>query len=178
MTDEDLERWLDGHRDIWPTTAKFYAWLRGGLRKSIWQFHPVKLAYKNKQVVKAPDGYNGRAKKIVRCALTGDYIGISVAEVDHVDGNVSLRCVGDILPFLLHLACPDKLQVVSKDAHKVKSYAEKMNISFDEALLAKRAIKIEGGDWKGWLGSYGRHNVAAKDKRKTIIETLRELENG
>jgi hypothetical protein len=32
------------------------------------------------------------------------------------------------------------MQVVSKEAHKVKSYAERMGMSFEEALLEKRVI--------------------------------------
>ena len=174
MTDEDMKKWLDKHRDIWPTDAKFYSWLRSGLRKSVWQFHPVKLAYKNKCVVPPPVGYTGRAKRLVVCGLTGEYVGVSAAEVDHVDGNVSLRCVDDILPFLLHLACPDKMQVVSKDAHKVKSYAERWGISFEEALLVKRAIQIESGDWKQFLRENNAPIPLAKDKRKAIIAILKE----
>ena len=32
------------------------------------------------------------------------------------------------------------MQVVGKEAHKVKSYAERMGMSFEEALLEKRVI--------------------------------------
>lgn len=34
------------------------------------------------------------------------------------------------------------MQLVSKDGHKIKSYADKYNISFEEAYIIKTAIAI------------------------------------
>ena len=65
----------------------------------------------------------------------------SKMEIDHIQGNVSLNDWSDVLPFIQHLcATKDNMQVVGKEAHKVKSYAERMGMSFEEALLEKRVI--------------------------------------
>ncbi|MNL63275.1 hypothetical protein D3C87_1874000 [compost metagenome] len=36
----------------------------------------------------------------------------------------------------------DELQFVSKDAHRIKSYAEKQGIAFELALVEKKAIEL------------------------------------
>ena len=174
MTDSELTAYLDQYRHIWPTDASFFTWLRGNLRGSIWNHNPVKLDFKKSQVRKPPLDYAGRAKGIIKCQLSGKWIAASNAQVDHVEGNVSLRCVDDILPFVLHMACPQELQCVSPEAHKIKSYAEKMGISYEEAALAKKAIEIEGQDWRAFLEENGiaSKNVKAKDRRKEIIAVL------
>ena len=175
MTDDELNMYLNNYRHIWKTNAEFYTWLRGSLRKALWQFNPIKLDFKkHTPSLPPPEGYTGRAKMFVQCALSGDLVPKSTTEVDHVEGNVSLRCIDDILPFVFHLALPQQLQVVSKEAHKIKSYAEKQGISFEEAVVVKKAIEIEKGDWKKWLSDRGVDvkTIKAKDKRKFIIDVL------
>lgn len=75
--------------------------------------------------------------------MSGDWTPKSYLEVDHIEGNVSLKNWEDVLPFIQHL-CTDKsnMQLVSKEAHKIKSYAEKQNISFKEAQIIKQTIQI------------------------------------
>jgi hypothetical protein len=136
------EPWIE-FKDIWPTKSAFFTWLRSGLRKSIWQFYPPKLQFKNSQTYKPSQEYTGRAKKLVRCYLTGEEIAVSYAEIDHVEGNVSLKDWDDLLPFIRHLcASKENMAVVSKEAHKIKSYAERMGITFEEAVLEKKLIEI------------------------------------
>lgn len=129
---------------VWPTKAAFFSWLRGGLRKSIWQFYPPKLEFKNESCHTPPDGYTGRAKSGTYCALTGDWTGKSKLEVDHIKGNASLTDWDDVLSFIQHLCCDkSNMQLVDKEAHKVKSYAEKWGISFELALITKKVIALE-----------------------------------
>ena len=33
--------------DIWKTKAAFFAWLRGGLRRAVWEKYPPKIKFKN-----------------------------------------------------------------------------------------------------------------------------------
>lgn len=128
----------------WKTKAEFFTWLRSGLRKSVWQFYPPKLEYKNEQCGKPPEGYTGRAKSGALCALTGEWVGKSKLEVDHLVGNASLREWEDVLPFILHLCCEkENMQLVDRDAHRIKSYAERMGISFELAVATKKAIRME-----------------------------------
>lgn len=129
---------------IWKTEASFWSYLRGGLRRGLWEKSPIKLDFKNKNVSKPPDDYTGRAKTGSYCALTGEWVGKSASEVDHKEGNVSLLSEEDILDFIKHLVPPpDSLQLVGKEAHKTKSYAERQGISFEEAAATKKAIQIE-----------------------------------
>ena len=132
--------------DIWKTEAAFWTYLRGGLRRGLWEKSPIKLSYKVSQLEKPPVGYIGRAKSGAKCHLTGVWTGNSKLEVDHLKGNVSLRSWEDVLSFILHLVPPpNSLGLAEKEAHKIKSYSEKEGISFEEAVAAKKAIAIEKG---------------------------------
>jgi len=163
--------------DIWPTKSSFFTFLRGSLRRAVWEKYPVKLQFKNEQCDPPPVGYTGRAKSGTNCALTGEWEGKSKLEVDHIKGNVSLQDWEDVLPFVQHLcASKDNLQLVTKAAHKIKSYADRMGITFEEASIVKEAIaicKIKGND-KVWLEAKGiiPDSNAAK-RRKQIEDKLR-----
>jgi len=172
------EPWIE-FKDIWPTKSAFFTWLRSGLRKSIWQFYPPTLQFKISQTYKPSSEYKGRAKKLVKCYLTGEEIGVSAAEIDHVEGNVSLRDWEDLLPFIRHLcASKENMAVVSKEAHKIKSYAERMGISFEEAVIQKEVIAIcKAKKDSIWLKEHGiiPSSTAAK-RRKQIEEYMKNAE--
>ena len=174
MTDDDLTAYLDNHRDIWPSNSAFFTWLRGAMRKAIWQFHPIKLKYKKSCVQPPPPEYAGRAKGLIQCALTGEWVGQSMAEVDHVVGHSSFKCVDDLLPYMMHLALPRELQCVSKEAHKVKSYAERMGISFEDALVEKRAIALVESGGEQWLRDRGVVVPKKKDLRKILVQEIKK----
>lgn len=119
----------------------------------------------------------GRAKSGAECALSGQWTGKSKLECDHVEGHVSLLCWEDVLPFILHLVPPKgSLQLVDKEMHKVKSYSERMGISFTEALLIKKAIEIQNTKQdKQWLSERGiTPSSNAAKRRAQIIEKLKE----
>ena len=130
--------------EIWPTKAKFFSWLRGCLRGGVWNKYPPKLMYKKSLCqVPSPELYKGRAKAGGVCALTGEWNVQSKMEVDHIHGNVSLNDWDDVTSFIQHLcASGSNMQVVGKEAHKVKSYAERQGITFEEALLEKKVIAL------------------------------------
>ena len=114
-----------------------------GLRRAIWETYPLKISFKNSLCKPPPADYVGRAKSGAVCSLTGEWTAKSYLEVDHIVGNASLREWEDVLPFIQHLcASQDNMQLVSKDAHKIKSYAEKHNLSFEEAYVVKQVIKM------------------------------------
>lgn len=160
---------------IWPTKAAFFVWLRGSLRRAVWNTYPLKIELIKEASVPKPEGYNGKAKKFAKCSLTGKVIPKSQCQVDHIVGNASLQSWEDLLPFVKHL-CTDKdnLQIVSKDAHKIKSYAERHKISFEEACDIKEAIAIiKSKKDKEWLKSYGINpENNAKKRREQIIKKL------
>lgn len=161
---------------IWPTKASFFNFLRGNLRRAVWEKWPLKLEFKNEVCKPPPEDYIGRAKSGTYCALSGVWTGKSAAEIDHVQGHVSLQDWEDVLPFIQHL-CASKgdMQYVSAEAHKIKSYAERKGISFDDALVEKQAIAIcKTKKDKQWLIDHGvEPNGNSLKRRAQIIHILK-----
>lgn len=171
----DYKPWEE-YPNIWATESQFWTYLRGSLRRGVWEKSPIKITFKNKNCHKPPKGYTGRAKSGAECALTGQWVGKSKLQVDHITGEQSLTCWEDVLPFIQHLIPPNgSLQLVDPDAHKIKSYAEKQGISFEEACIQKEAIAIQKGNDKAWLK---RHHIVpatnAKLRREQIVNFLRK----
>ncbi len=129
--------------DIWKTKSAFFAWLRGGLRRAIWEKYPPKIQFKNGKCTVPPVGYQGKAKSGTECSLTGVWTAKSYLEVDHIEGNASLKDWDDVTDFIQHLCTNTaNMQLVTKEAHKIKSYAERQGISFEDAALEKKVIQI------------------------------------
>lgn len=169
-----FEPWV-WYPDIWPTKSKFYTWLRGALRNAVWNKSPIKITFKNNACSKPPDDYTGRAKSGAYCALSGDWDGKSALQVDHIIGNISLNDEDDILDFLKHLIPPpNTLQLVTKEAHKIKSYAEKQGITFEEAWIQKQAIAlISSKQDKAFIQAKGVTPASnAKARREQLIQIL------
>ena len=174
------EPW-EAHPEIWATKSKFFTWLRGGIRLAVWNKYPPKLTFKNKVCKPPPEGLETRAKTGSHCALSGEWVGKSKSEVDHIIGNASLRGWEDLTGFIQHL-CTDhsNMQLVSKEAHKIKSYAERMNISFTEAVLVKKAIafgKLPISEQKEYLLLHsvgGKSMMNAKARKGAYLEILKK----
>lgn len=166
----------ESYPHIWKTKAAFFSWLRGGLRRGLWEKYPPKLEFKNKVCKPPPEGYTGKAKSGIECALTGEWEGKSKLEIDHRSGNVSLKDWEDLLPFVMHLCfdSDDKVQAVKKEAHKVKSYAEKMGISFAEALAEKKTIEICKST-QGAIDFILNHNITPGKNAKIRRQQVREI---
>ena len=139
---------LEKCKHIWKSEAAFMAWIRGGIRGGLWNKHPVKLDFIKSNRVQIPNP-NPKGKKATvwgaTCALTGNIVPISEIQVDHVVGGHSLKDISDIQAFIeaIVLVTEEDLQLVSKEAHAVKSYAEKQGITFEEALLEKKVIAFK-----------------------------------
>lgn len=171
------EPWIEAPH-IWKTKAAFFASLRGSLRRAVWEKWPLKLEFKNQACAAPPPGYTGRAKSGNYCALTGVWVGKSAAEIDHIHGHVSLQGWEDVLPFIQHLcASKENMQYVEKEAHKIKSYAERMGISFKDAMATKRAISICKNKLdKEFLLLHGIEPASNATKRRKQVEEV--LRNG
>ena len=181
---EDKKLW-EIYPHIWATESAYMSWLRGGIRRYLWSKNPVKLEFIKQNRVKIPNpNPKGKVKEVWGgvCALTGKTYPIGDMEVDHKEGNHSLKTLDDLVPFVkgIVMITLDDLQLVSKEAHKIKSYAEKQGISFEEAKIEKTAIElIKKGVDKQFLID---HNVKAENigstqavRRKQIVEILLEL---
>lgn len=138
-----IEPWVE-HSDVWKTKSAFFSWLRGCIRRSVWMRYPPKIKFKNSMCSsKLPIGYTGKARSGGVCALTGKWTPKSMLEVDHISGTGVLNNWEDIEQFIKHL-CADSgnMQIVEKEAHKIKSYADRAGISYNEAVLEKEVIRL------------------------------------
>lgn len=173
--------WQD-YPGIWKTQAAFFAWMRGGLRR-VWSKSPIKLEFqkqKRKRIVNPNPATRKRFPEIwgCECALCGKDYAMSDVEVDHIIDAGSLRGPEDIGEFVTRLLmCSSKdLQIVCKPCHRVKSYAAKQSMTFEEAVIAKQAIEIQKGDCRVWLKDQGIAPASTKAKRKVqIIQALTEV---
>lgn len=155
----------EAYPHIWKTESAFMSWLRGGIRGGLWNKHPVKLEFIKKHRIQIPNP-NPKGKKPTvwgaECALTGNIVPINQVQVDHKVGNHSLQSISDLQSFIeaIVLVNDDDLQLVSKDAHAVKSYSEKMGITFEEAVIEKKVI------------AFGK--LPAKEQTKILTDVLGE----
>lgn len=147
MTNDKLEKMLAEMSHVWKTESAYYTWLRGSIRRAMWSKNPVKLEFIKQNRIKIPNpNPKGKVKEVWGgvCALTGNTYPIGDMEVDHKEGNHSLKTLDDLVPFVkgIVMITLDDLQLVSKEAHKIKSYAEKQGISFEEAKVEKEVIEL------------------------------------
>lgn len=176
-----IDKMMSDHPELFPTESKVWAYLRGCLRRGIWNKSPMKFKYKESQLTPPPPDYTGRGKRGAICALSGEWTMTSKMEVDHKEGNLPLLCVDDIIPYIIHLLASgeDELQVVSKEAHKIKSHAERYGMTYEEARLDKAAIAIGSTTKKekDFIKKAGKEpGKNAKIRRQQIIEILKERE--
>ncbi len=186
MTDETLRKMLGEMSHVWKTESAFMSWLRGGIRR-MWSKHPVRIEFMKQNRIRIPNpNKNGKAKEVWGgvCALTGELTPQTSLEVDHKKGNHSLRSINDIQSFVesILLVTFDDLQLVSKDAHKIKSYAEKYNMTFEQAKVHKEVIELCKDKQKvvDKLNYYGVEYIptTAKARREMLTQImLKEVDN-
>lgn len=173
--------WGDG--TPWKTQSSFMSWVRGGIRRGLWNKSPIKLGFLNKHR-KQIDNPNPRGNKATvwggECALCNGVFTIANLEVDHKEGNHSLNSIEDIHTFIeaIVLVTEDDLQLVCKPCHKIKSYSDKEGISFQEARAEKKAIQtIKEKKDKETLKSFGIIPAPnQKERRKQLVELFKEEE--
>lgn len=183
MTEDKIQKLLDRYPNIWKSKPAVMSWLRGGIRRSLWKNSPQKIDFINKNRIKIPNpNPNGRVKEVWggKCYLTGVLLPVSELEVDHIQGNHSLRDLSDLQPFIegIALITDDDLAFISKDAHKVKSQAEKKGISFEDAQIEKIVIDLQNKKMdKDWLEARSVIPESNQKKRRQQIIEILTIEN-
>lgn len=147
-TDKKLQDVLEKYPHIWKSKASFMSYLRGGIRRSCWMKHPVKLDFikNNRQRIPNPNP-RGKAAEVWggECNVCKNLFVQSQLAVDHIrEFSASLKEIKDIQSFveLISLVTEDDLQFVCKDCHDTISYSQKHNCSFEEAKVRKKHILI------------------------------------
>lgn len=178
---ERKEPW-EAYPSIWKTSAAFFAYLRGALRQ-VWSRYPAKLAWKQKNLTTTPpEGYTGRGKKFGTCHYCGDQFTASSLEVDHVKQAGTCNSWETASTFLYNLlACDGNWVLACKPCHKVKSYAERMGVSFDEATAEKKAIEYSKKhsqasvvDFCTKMGYNSSQLSNAAKRRKALVEIFKK----
>jgi len=136
---KNKEPW-EAYPSIWKNKTAFFTYLRGHLRL-LWSRYPAKLQWKAKQLITPPKDYTGRAKKLGKCHYCGEWFAASHLEVDHVEQAGQCNSWETAHKFLENLLdCNSNWVLADKACHKIKSYAEAHDISFEEARAEKMAI--------------------------------------
>lgn len=134
--------------DIWKNESQYLTWLRGNLRKSLWQHYPPKISFKNDRCIEVTDDIRSNfnlhksCKYTAACEFCEDYFPKSKLEVDHKIGCGELTMDNKSV-WIDRLLCKQKdMRLLCKPCHKIHTYAERMNITFEEASLEKKIIKF------------------------------------
>ncbi len=141
--------WKD-YPEIWKTKSAFMSFVRGGIRRGLWERNPIKLQFlKNNRkrvplgrvTVKNPEGMVWGCE----CSICKRDFKQPECQVDHRNGNNPLRSMSDLLSFVKSMIMiTDKdLAIVCKPCHTIKSYSERFGITFQEARLEKEGIRFK-----------------------------------
>lgn len=137
----------DEYPHLWKTQSAFFSWIRGGVRRSLWNRSPIKLEFikNNRRKINNPNP-RGKVAQVWGgdCALCNNTFILKDLEVDHKTGNHSLTKIEDIQKFIegIVLVTESDLQMVCKPCHKAKSMADKQGISIEDALISRKVIAI------------------------------------
>lgn len=146
--EEKLDLILEKYPHIWKSKSAFMSYLRGGIRRSCWMKHPVKLEFikNNRERIPNPNP-RGKISEVWggRCNVCKNLFVQSQLSVDHIrEYSATLKDVSDIQKFveLISLVTEDDLQLVCKDCHDTISYSQKQGCSLEEAKVRKKHILI------------------------------------
>lgn len=136
---------VEENKEIWKTEAKFFQFLKNGIRK-IWNTHPVKLKLLKKNRIAIPNT-NPKSKNRFPtvsgqvCAICGKKDVEKNFQVDHIiEDTASLTCVADIQSCCekLWIVCEADLRIICKGCHEVVSYCQRYNVTGEEAVVRKK----------------------------------------
>lgn len=181
MTDK-IDVLVATYPHIWKTRSAVFSYLRGGIRRALWNRCPQKVEFIKENRIKIPNpNPRGKVKQVWGgvCSVTGEVLPLNMLNVDHISGNNSLSELSDLQSFIESIALVTKqdLQFISVVAHKVKNHAEKQGISFEEAMMEKKAIELaKSKQDKQWLLDKGV--TPANNQAARRIQIIQELNNG
>lgn len=176
MTDRD-KAW-NWRGSPWKTRSSYFTWIRGGIRRGLWNKSPVKLEFLNTNRYRIPNPNPKGVKRFpevwgAKCSICNGEFTVANIEVDHIKGNHSLITFEDISTFIEAIVTitPEDLRLVCKPCHKIESYAEKQGISFKESQAIKEAIEImKSKKDKEWLTERGITPESNQAKRRKQVE--------
>jgi len=184
MLDVFMNSPWEEYPEIFKSKSQFFSWLRGGIRRSLWNNSQIKLDFIKRNRIRIPNpNPKGKVAEVwgAKCGICSGLFPLKDIQVDHVSGNHSLKEIEDITPFILAISCPprDGLMTVCKSCHAIKSKQEKDGTTFEHAKAEKQAIQIikEKNDLI-WLQERGIVPASnQKKRREQIVEYLLRVED-
>lgn len=176
----------------WRSVVRF-AWGKSAFKLKFLQDRAIKVKNENTRSMKR---YPVVTK--YKCEICGGMFGNSQLEIDHIVSENTLKDLEHAEDFMKNIffTSVDGLQILCKDkkrkvkgkylverfgCHSVKTFSERYNVSFEEALLSKQIIDICKDDNKliDKLKEFGYNNSTkgleipkTKKARKELIDKL------
>lgn len=171
-----IEKIIEENPDVWKTEAAFMSYIRGGIRRGLWNKHPLKLKLINSKRIQIPNP-NPKGKKPTVwggcCELCNNLFPSSEMQVDHKrDKGSSLKELSDIQQFVEDMAVitQEDLRWICKDCHDIVSHSQKKGVSFEQAKAEKQALEIiKQKQDKEWLLEHGVTPASTQVKRREQI---------
>lgn len=158
--------------DIWKTQASFMSWVRGGLRRALWNKSPIKINFIKKHRIKIPNPKKtNRSPNMIFggiCEACSHVFQQKDLQVDHKIGNHSLKEIKDIQTFIENIVMVDEndLQFICKECHAIKSHAERMGISIEEAKKEKQIINYMKMSVEEQIKILSEHHLPHKNAKE------------
>lgn len=160
---------------IWKDEKAYMQWLRSQIRR-VWSRHPVKIEYKKSRRYKAPVGRNDKEVWVSDCELCGQQS--RKCEVDHIVPGGSFNSWNTFTEWARRILWVtfDDLRELCEECHSTVTLSQKLECSFEEALLQKQVIAVckqPATEVKQWLidhGYSGKMNTA--DVRRAAVEEV------
>lgn len=136
--------------NLWKTESEWWAWLRGKSRQ-IWSDYPPRNDFKRSKLVPNFDGSgvtSKRVKSVGQCQICNEWFANSSLQVDHIAqaGSIGGSWEGYFQWLYDLLADKDNMQLVCKPCHLVKTHADRLGVSFEEARIKKEVIRFSKMD--------------------------------
>lgn len=182
--DMDLKTFLSCTKHTFSNEAKFFTYVRSGLRQGLWNKNPIKLDMLKTQrrKIKNPRPNPRKGSELVwgyDCALcNGQFTAMNV-EVDHKVGELKLTSIDDLVLYFkrLVMVTPQDLQIVCKECHGIKTYAERYGVTELQAKAVKMAIKaVKDGTADDELVRLGVNKKVLRSKVRDLLASLYEKE--
>lgn len=166
------------------SVASMLSVVRSAVRKA-WMRHPTKISLMAKERVyigdvpleDRPEGLRANTKWLYNCAKCEKYYLQKDIEVDHIKGEHPLRDLQALPNFTESVlgVSWDDLQILCKPCHLTKTYAERYDMTFEEALSERGVIEVMNLKAKGqreWLQKRGVSPASNAEGRRVQVRDI------
>lgn len=143
-----LDKVLKENIDVWKNESALINYIRGGLRRGLWEKSPIKLKFikENRERIPNPNP-RGRVDTVWggRCNVCSNLFAQQALQVDHIRSDFNkLSSLDGLQEYIENMALvsKDELQLVCKPCHGVISHSQRKGITFEEAKIEKEIITL------------------------------------